>query len=92
MSEARYVSLSPGPTTTLPAPCLAATRRSGAVGGQHRDRVRAAELAERAARGLSAVACPGGAVDQVRDDLGVGLRAETWPSAARCSLKAGSSR
>ena len=77
MSEARYVSFSPSPTTTLPAPCLAATSRSGAWRRQHDDRVRPAQLAQRAPRGLlEARRVLEVALDQVRDDLGVGLGAE----------------
>ena len=80
-SEATYISPSPRPSTRPPAcPVRPATSRSGQRGVHDGHGVRPPDLGERPAGGLGQVGAGVHlALDEVGDDLGVGLRGEAVP-------------
>ena len=77
MSLPQSVSPSPIPSTSGEA-FLATTSRSGCRARRDRDGVRAVHLLERLANRIEKSWCTGAerAIDEVRDDLGVGVRRE----------------
>ena len=96
MSDARRVSPSPRPTTSGEE-TFTPTSSPGASARQHDERVRALELATPRGgrpRRPASVSVASSVLDQVRDDLGVGLRREACgpPSQAACGAAGGSRR
>src|SRR2546422_361039 len=86
MSEAMNISPRPSPTTTLPAPCLAAISRSGAA-GDDADRVGSGHLGEgRLHRALEPARRRQVMLDEVGEHLGVGLGPERVALAAEAVL------